>query len=95
MAPAAPMPKIMPDDGRIGSFEVPVFRIGRRGPEGVLVDLLDARIGVHHVSITSTLTEVHFRVMGREECFALDYQAVVQAALKLVEADGIRRGYRK
>lgn len=94
MAPAAPLPKIIPDDGRIGSFEVPVFRIGTRGPQGVLVGLSDARIGAHHVAITSTLTEVHFRVMGREECFALDYQAVVQAAFDLVEADGIRRGYR-
>lgn len=95
MAAAAPLPEVLPDDGRIGTFAVPVFRIGTRGPQGVLVGLSDARIGMHHVNITISLTEVHLRVMGRNECFSLDLEAVVEAAFQLVKADGIRRGYRE
>ena len=78
--------------GCIGSFAVPVWRVGSRGPQGVPVAASDGRIGGHPVEITVTMTEIHLRILTRNECFALDLQAVSQRAFDVVEADGMARG---
>lgn len=79
-------------DNCLGRVSVPVWRVGRRGPDGVKLAVSEARIGRHHVRIIVTHAEVHFLVVTRNEAFALDLQAVVQGAVDLIEADGLARG---
>ena len=86
---ATPAP--LPDDC-IGTFDVPVWRVGNREPQGVALAASDGRIGGHPVEITVTMNEIHLRILTRGECFALDLQAVSQRAFDVVEADGKARG---
>ena len=72
-------------DNCIGRFSVPVWRVGQRGPLGAPLAASEGQIGVHPVAITVTDAEEHIRVLSRNEAFALDLQAVVQAAFDLVE----------
>ena len=84
-------PAALPD-GCIGTLNVAVWRVGSRGPQGVALAASDGRIGGHPVEITVTTAEIHLCILTRNECFALDLQAVAQRVFDVVEADGIARG---
>lgn len=74
----------------IGTFEVPVWAMGRRTASGVALAASNAAIDGSPVIITVTDVEIHFQV-GSGLTFALDLQAVCQAGFDVVEAHCTRK----
>ena len=69
----------------IGTFDVPVWAIGRRTASGVALAASNAGIEGSPVIITVTDVEIHFQV-GSGLTFGVDLQAVCQAGFDVVEA---------